>query len=259
MRIKESVNLLTRVVKELKVKSKLIVTKQQPGHMSPAMKRQFDSLFEARIDVNEPETDVNNLPPGNYVGGTNLINVPVTQMGYEWLLDISFTKNGDKVIYATNVPTGSTWKKIIVHGDTSGLYYPRDWAKVTTETILWSGSGDVAVGQTFSLIDEWTHYDGLMITYTVSGASGSLRMQVPRSDFPTGVPSQMYFTGMNVSNTLSADALNVDIVEAYLQKVDNKNLKLGSFNHVIANLAKGTAQFNVGQGSFAINNIMGMR
>ncbi|WP_424349933.1 hypothetical protein ACPBEH_05010 [Latilactobacillus sp. 5-91] len=259
MKLKQTINLLARSVAALDAKSGLLVSRQNPGLASPEMKRQLESLFDHRIELNDKNTDVNNLPPGNYVGGSNLVNAPITQMGNEFFIDVSVAKNGDRIMYATNVPTGSSWKKVIAHGDTSGLYYPRNWTKVTTETVLWSGMGDVAVGQTLKLIDKWSFYDGLIITYNLNGAIGSVRMQVPRSDFPTGVPSQMYFVGLNVSNTLSENAVNVDIAEGYLEKVDESNLKLGSFNHIIANLAKGTAQYNVGQGSFQINNILGVR
>lgn len=259
MKLKQTINLLTRSVAALNAKSGLLVSRQNPGLASPEMKRQLESLFDHRIELNDKNTDVNTLLPGQYVGGRNLVNAPITQMGNEFFIDVSVAKNGDKILYATNIPTGSTWKKVIAHGDVSGLYYPRGWAKVITETTLWNGAADVAVGQIFTLVDEWVHYDGLVITYSINGTYNSVRMQVPRSDFPTGVPSQLYFTGVNLSNTLSIDVLNVDFVEAHLQKVDNKSLKLDSFNHIIANLAKGTAQYNVGQGSFQINNILGVR
>lgn len=260
MKIKQSITLLSRAVAGLKAKSELIVTKQQPGLASPLMKRQIDSMFDGRIPKNDPNTDVNKLDPGFYVGGKNLINVPETQMGNEWFIDISVAANGDKVMYATNIPTGSTWKKIIVHGDSSGLYYPRKWAKVTTETTLWSGSGDVAVGQTFKLVDNWTYYDGLIVTYAVNGALGSARLQVPRSDIPTGVPSILSFVGFNMSGSLSENNMSVNFVEIELAKKagDESVLTLGSVSHILANLANGSAQ-NIGIASFAINNILGVR
>ncbi|KIN20909.1 hypothetical protein SC12_06130 [Lactiplantibacillus plantarum] len=233
---------------------------QNNGLMTPKDKRLVDSLNRQRTRIIEAKS-VNDLEPGFYSGGVMLKDVPLIDglTGYnEWFIEVSKAFTGDKLITATQVATGSTWRKVIDLAPTA-LSHPTVWSKVTTETILWAGSADLAVGTTLTLVDDMYNYDGLIVNYNFNGASDSARLQAARVNELTGVPSLLYFDGMNMSNTLSDSALNMDFFEAYLEKVDSTHLKFSSFNHIIANLAKGTAAYNVGSGDFMISRIIGVR
>lgn len=234
---------------------------QNNGLMAPTDKRLVDSLNRQRTKLTGT-VSVNDLEPGFYSGGAMLKDVPLINglTGYnEWFIEVSKTFTGDKLITATQVATGSTWRKVIVLAPTNSLSHPTVWSKVTTETILWAGSADLAVGTKLTLVDDMYNYDGLIVNYYFNGVSNSARLQASRSDALTGVPSLLYFDGMNMSSTLSDGVLNMDFFEAYLEKVDNTHLNFSSFNHIVANLAKGTAVHNVGSGDFMISQIIGVR
>lgn len=234
---------------------------QNNGLMAPKDKRLVDSLNRQRTKLTGAQS-VNDLEPGFYSGGVMLKDVPVIDglTGYnEWFIEVSKTYTGDKLITATQVATGSTWRKFVVANTTNALSYPTVWSKVTTETILWAGAADLAVGAELALIDNIYNYDGLIVNYYFNGVSDSARLQASRADALTGVPPYLYFSGMNMSNTLSDTVLNMDFFEAYLEKVDNTHLKFSSFNHIVANLAKGTAVYNTGNGDFMISQIIGVR
>lgn len=234
---------------------------QNNGLMTPKDKRLVDSLNRQRTRIIEAKS-VNDLEPGFYSGGVMLKDVPLIDglTGYnEWFIEVSETVTGDKLITATQVATGSTWRKVIAPAPTNSLKHPTGWSKVTTETILWAGSAGLALGTTLTLADDMYNYDGLIVNYYFNGVSNSARLQASRTNTLTGVPSLLYWDGMNMSSTLSDTALNMEFFEAYLEKVDNTHLKFSSFNHIIANLAKGTAAYNVGSGDFMISQIIGVR
>lgn len=234
---------------------------QNSGLMAPKDKRLVDSLGKQRTQITEVKS-VNDLEPGLYSGGVMLKDVPVIDglTGYnEWFIEVSKTVIGDKLITATQVATGSTWRKVIVLKPTGVLSHPTVWSKVTTETILWAGTADLAVGTQLTLVDNMYNYDGLIVNYNFDGASNSARLQASRTDALTGVPSLLYWDGMNMSNTLSDTVLNMEFFEAYLEKIDNTHLKFSSFNNIITNLAKGTAVYNTGNGDFMISQIIGVR
>lgn len=234
---------------------------QNNGLMAPTDKRLIDSLAVQRIKL-IGTVSVNDLKPGFYSGGVMLKDVPQIDglTGYnEWFIEVSQTVNGDKLITATQIATGSTWRKLVAVNPTNVLSHPTAWSKVTTETILWAGAADLAVGDELALIDDFYNYDGLIVNYYFDGVSDSARLQASRADALTGVPPYLYWDGMNMSNTLSDSALNMDFFEAYLEKVDNTHLKFSSFNHIVANLAKGTAVYNTGNGDFMISQIIGVR
>lgn len=233
---------------------------QNNGLMTPKDKRLVDSLNRQRTRIIEAKS-VNDLEPGFYSGGVMLKDVPLIDglTGYnEWLIEVSKTVTGAQLITATQVATGSTWRKVIDLAPTA-LSHPTVWSKVTTETILWAGSADLAVGTKLTLVDNMYNYDGLIVNYYFDGVSNSARLQASRADALTGVPSLLFWDGMNMSNTLSNGVLNMDFFEAYLEKVDNTHLKFSSFNHIIANLATGTAVYNTGNGDFMISQIIGVR
>lgn len=234
---------------------------QNNGLMSPMDKRLVDSLNRQRTRLIVP-VSVNDLEPGFYSGGVMLKDVPLIDglTGYnEWFIEVSKIFNGDKLITATQVATGSTWRKVIVLAPTQPLSHPTIWSKVTTETILWAGLADLAVGTTLTLVDDMYNYDGLIVNYCFNGVSNSARLQASRSDALTGVPSLLYWDGMNMSNALSNDVLNMDFFEAFLEKVDDTHLNLSSFNHITTNLATGTGTYNTGNGNFMISQIIGVR
>ncbi|MDN7060922.1 hypothetical protein FIV11_04155 [Lactiplantibacillus plantarum] len=234
---------------------------QNNGLMAPTDKRLVDSLNRQRIKIVGAQS-VNDLEPGFYSGGVMLKDVPLIDglTGYnEWFIEVSKTITGDKLITATQVATGSTWRKIIAPAPANALSCPTNWSKVTTETILWAGAADLAVGSNLELVDSMYNYDGLIVNYYFNGVSDSARLQASRTGMLTGVPPYLYWVGMNMSNTLSADVLNMDFFESYLEKVDNTHLKFSGFNHIVANLAKGTATYNTGNGDFMISQIIGVR
>lgn len=234
---------------------------QNSGLMAPTDKRLVDSLNRQRTRL-IGTVSVNDLEPGFYSGGVLLEDVPLIDgsTGYnEWFIEVSKAFNGDKLITATQVATGSTWRKVIVLAPTSSLKYPTIWSKVTTETILWAGSADLAVGTTLTLADNMNNYDGLIVNYCFNDVSNSARLQASRSDALTGVPSRLYWDGMNMGNTLSDSVLYMDFFEAHLEQIDNTNLKLSSFNHISTNFAAGTSVYNTGQGDFIISQIIGVR
>lgn len=234
---------------------------QNNGLMTPKDKRLVDSLNRQRTRIIEAKS-VNDLEPGFYSGGVMLKDVPLIDglTGYnEWFIEVSKTVTGDKLITATQVATGSTWRKVIALAPTNVLSHPTVWSKVTTETILWAGSADSAVGTKLTLVDDMYNYDGLIVNYYFDGVSNSARLQASRAGTLTGVPSLLYWDGTNMSNTLSDTVLNMEFFEAYLEKVDNTHLKFSSFNHIVANLAKGTAAYNTGNGDFMISQIIGVR
>lgn len=235
---------------------------QNNGLMTPKDKRLVDSLGKQRTKL-IGSVDINTLAPGFYSGGVLLKNVPQIDgltTGYnEWFIDISQIANGDKLMTVTQIATGSTWRKLVAVNPTNVLSHPTAWSKVTTETVLWAGTADLAVGAELVLIDNIYNYDGLIVNYYFNGVSDSARLQASRSGILTGVPSLLYWDGMNMSSTLSAAALNMDFFEAYLEKVDNTHLKFSSFNHITANLANGTSVYNVGSGDFMISQIIGVR
>ncbi|CAA66749.1 minor head protein [Lactobacillus phage phig1e] len=234
---------------------------QNNGLMAPKDKRLVDSLNRQRTKLIGVKS-VNDLEPGFYSGGVMLKDVPIIDglTGYnEWFIEVSKTVTGDKLITATQVATGSTWRKVIALAPTNVLSHPTVWSKVTTETILWAGSADLAVGTKLTLVDDMYNYDGLIVNYYFDGVSNSARLQASRADALTGVPPYLYWDGTNMSNTLSDTVLNMEFFEAYLEKVDNTHLKFSSFNHIVANLAKGTAVYNTGNGDFMISQIIGVR
>ncbi|MGJ3816787.1 hypothetical protein [Lactiplantibacillus plantarum] len=234
---------------------------QNNGLMTPKDKRLVDSLNRQRTRIIEAKS-VNDLEPGFYSGGVMLKDVPLIDglTGYnEWFIEVSKAFTGDKLITATQVATGSTWRKLVAVNPTNVLSYPTAWSKVTTETILWAGTADLAVGAELALIDNIYNYDGLIVNYNFNGVSDSARLQASRAGTLTGVPSLLYWDGMNMSSTLSDGVLNIDFFEAYFEKVDNTHLKFSSFNHIVANLAKGTAVYNTGNGDFMISQIIGVR
>lgn len=258
--IVDKINQIGRKTTELAA-NMIPASTQNNGLMTPADKRLVDSLNGQRTRITEAKS-VNDLEPGFYSGGVLLKDVPIIDglTGYnEWFIEVSKTCTGDKLITAMQVATGSTWQKVIVQAPTDSLRHPTVWSKVTTETILWAGTVGLALGTTLTLVDDMYNYDGLIVNYNFNGVSDSARLQATRVNELTGVPSLLYFDGMNMSNTLSDSALNMDFFEAYLEKVDSTHLKFSSFNHIIANLAKGTAAYNVGRGDFMISQIIGVR
>ncbi|MGQ2804734.1 hypothetical protein [Lactiplantibacillus plantarum] len=234
---------------------------QNNGLMAPTDKRLVDSLNRQRTKLTGT-VSVNDLEPGFYSGGVMLKDVPLIDglTGYnEWFIEVSKTFTGDKLITATQVATGSTWRKLVAVNPTNVLNNPTVWSKVTTETVLWAGAADLAVGTELTLVDNMYNYDGLIVNYYFNGVSDSARLQASRAGVLTGVPPYLYWDGMNMSNTLSDGVLNIDFFEAYLEKVGNTNLKFSSFNHITANVAKGTAVYNTGNGDFMISQIIGVR
>ncbi len=258
--IVDKINQIGRKTTELAA-NMIPASTQNNGLMTPADKRLVDSLNGQRTRITGAQS-VNDLEPGFYSGGVMLTDVPAIDglTGYnEWFIDVSKTVTGDKLITATQIATGSTWRKLVAVNPTNALSSPTVWSKVTTETVLWAGAADLAVGAELALVDNMYNYDGLIVNYYFNGVSDSARLQASRAGVLTGVPPYLYFGGMNMSNTLSDGVLNVDFFEAYLEKDGNTHLKFSSFNHIVANLAKGTAVYNTGNGDFMISQIIGVR
>lgn len=131
MSLKNSVNLLGRQVKNLKNKSKLPVTADNPGLAKPEMLSFFNPITKPE------QTDIFTLEPGFY-HIFNPKNVPdnIGSPGV-WFIRIWETE-GDRT-YLAQLVAANRFFKFNQHKTGSQLM-PSEWQEVKGEVTLWSGA-----------------------------------------------------------------------------------------------------------------------
>ncbi|WP_099300183.1 hypothetical protein [Pediococcus pentosaceus] len=252
--------LLLRSMKDLKNKM-LPSTIQNAGLMQAKDKRTLDSIAKYRTGIpngeSAPTIDVTDIKPGLWVGWQNITGLPKTLQAYEWLIDVNQIQNGSKLIRATNMATGSSWKKVIITGDTSTLIYPRDWQREYAETILWEGDLILTEGAKITLIDSFKHFDSLIFEYRDHANYGSARVHVADNSVD-GIPDEFSFSSRNVADTFTDDMIFVEFNEVHMKQDGNNVLDVSQLSHVTVNFHNGVTTVD-NKSQVILSEIIGVR
>ena len=252
--------LLSRTMKKLKDKT-LPATNQNDGLMPAEDKRALDSITKFRTGIpngkDDPKKDVMDIEPGQWVGWQNITGLPETLEPYEWLIDVMRIQNGSKLIRATDMATGASWKKVIVTGDTSTLIYPRDWQREYAETTLWEGDLILTEGAKITLIDSFKHFDSLIFEYRDHANYGSARVHVADNSVD-GIPDEFSFSSRNVADTFTDDMIFVEFNEVHMKQDGNNVLDVSQLSHVTVNFHNGVTTVD-NKSQVILSEIIGVR
>ena len=252
--------LLSRSMKDLKNKT-LLATNQNAGLMPAKDKRTLDSITKFRTGIpngeNAPTIDVTDIEPGPWVGWQNITGMPETLEPYEWLIDVNQIQNGSKLIRATDMATGASWKKVIVTGDTSTLIYPRDWQREYAETTLWEGDLILTEGAKLTLIDKIKHFDSLIFEYRNHSNYGSTRVHVADNSID-GIPDEFSFSADNTSDTFTDDMIFKEFNEIHIKQNGDDVLTVSQLSHITVNFHNGVTTED-SNGQVILSEIIGVR
>lgn len=254
MKVKQSsaINQISRELGHVARKSSLIATEQNSGAMPADAYRSFSQINKHLEDLPD-KTDILNINPG-YYSVYDPKNSPLTNPS-RFFVDVKKNSNGDKVIKATALYTGRTWK-MVTRTTNNNPKNPNVWVESVSERVLWSGSV-TSVGTTMDLVDDINEYDGIRVIFTVGSTQQSFNIQSVNTDGEFYVPDYMVLYG---------NSMNVDTVKNYLYptrieltKTTAKQLKISYYKLYTMDVDKMITVMTHDKGDFSINAIIGLK
>lgn len=249
METKEKLSLLARALTGLKISTSQLVTIQQSGLATPQMARAIESITDA-VPIASTGTNIATLRPGHYFTTTGTTAGMPTIIGdtgdYAWFLEISQYSNGDRMVVATQIASGRTYKLVIPH-KTDGLSLPRVWQRLLTESLLWKGTTSPADGVKFELLDSVKNYDGIRIKY--------MAKNVYRESATLYAPAVV---SLGLTNMTSGVPM-MEFYEVDLTKTSDTVYTASHNQHVVGNFATATGTADGDVSALIVTSISGIR
>jgi hypothetical protein len=252
VRHSDAINQVSRELGHVSRRTKLPATEQNAGNMTAEQAQQLAQDHKQLKDLPD-NTDILKTSPG-YYSVYNPINSPLKNPS-RFFVDVKKNANGDKVIQATALYTGRTWK-MVTRTTNNNPDTPNVWVESVSERVLWSGSV-TSVGTTMNLVDDLSEYDGMRVIFTIGSTQQSFSVQSVNTDGEFYVPDYMVLYGNN---------MNVDTVKNYLYptrieltKTAAKQLKISYYKLYTMDVDKMITVMTHDNGDFSINAIIGLK
>lgn len=252
VRQSDAINQVSRTLGSISRHQKLPATEQNAGNMTA---KQYRDLAQDHIQLQDlpNKTDILVIDPG-YYSVFDPINSPLPNPS-RFFVDVKKNSNGDKVIQATALYTGRTWK-IVTRTTNNDPKTPSVWVESVSERVLWTGSV-TSVGTKISLIDNLSNYDGLDIVYTIGSTQQISRIRSVNADGTFYIPGLIVINGNNVNRDLVSNQWYPTRIE--LTKSSDNQLTISYYKLYTINVDHMTAVMTHDTGDFSINAIIGLK
>lgn len=254
MKAKQSsaINQLSRELGHVARKTELPATEQNDGNMTAEQVQQLAQDHQQLKDLAD-KTDILNINPG-YYSVYDPQNSPLKNPS-RFFVDVKKNSNGDKVIQATALYTGRTWK-IVTRTTNNSPDTPNVWVESVSERVLWSGSV-TSVGTTMDLIDDLSNYDGMRVIFTIGSTQQSFNIQSVNADGEFYIPDFIVIQGNSLNRDTAKNYLYPTRIE--LTKTKTNQLKISYYKLYTMDVDKMITVMTHDSGDFSINAIVGLK